>query len=135
MEHLVHLCFSSNCFRSIFQLGQIYKFRKSLIPRKKILIKIQSGYAHLYIMSFITTTFQEILLSGLRGVVLTRKTVVSFVLAKFQKGRNSEKKKLNQNFLWISYLYSMSFITTKFHEILLSSFRGVALTRKTGLTD
>ena len=29
----------------------------------------------------------------------------------------------------------MSFITTKFHEILLSGFRGVALKRKTGLTD
>ena len=29
----------------------------------------------------------------------------------------------------------MSFISTKFHEILLSGFRGVALTRKTGLTD
>ena len=29
----------------------------------------------------------------------------------------------------------MSFITTKFHEILLSCFRGVVLTRKTGLTD
>ena len=29
----------------------------------------------------------------------------------------------------------MSFITTKFQEILLSGFRGVVLTRKTGLTD
>ena len=29
----------------------------------------------------------------------------------------------------------MSFITTKFNEILLSGFRGVVLTRKTGLTD
>ena len=30
----------------------------------------------------------------------------------------------------------MSLITTKFHEILLSSFRGVALTKKKpGLTD
>ena len=29
----------------------------------------------------------------------------------------------------------MSFITTKFHEILLSCFGGVALKRKTGLTD
>ena len=29
----------------------------------------------------------------------------------------------------------MSFITINFHEILLRGFRGVALTRKTGLTD
>ena len=29
----------------------------------------------------------------------------------------------------------LTFITTKFHEILLSGFSGVALTRKTGLTD
>ena len=37
-------------------------------------IKISCGYAHLHIMSFITTKFQEILLSGFRGVALTRKT-------------------------------------------------------------
>ena len=29
----------------------------------------------------------------------------------------------------------MFFITTKFHDNLLSGFRGVALTKKTGLTD
>ena len=29
----------------------------------------------------------------------------------------------------------MSLITTKFNKILLSGFRGVALIRKTGLTD
>ena len=32
-------------------------------------------------------------------------------------------------------LHIMAFIATKFHEILLSGFRGVALTRLTGLTD
>ena len=34
-----------------------------------------------------------------------------------------------------AHLHIMSLITTKFHEILLSGFRGVAPTRKTGLTD
>ena len=29
-----------------------------------------------------------------------------------------------------AHLHSMSYITTKFHEILLSCFRGVALTKK-----
>ena len=34
-----------------------------------------------------------------------------------------------------AHLHIMFFITTKFHEILLSGFGGVALTRETGLTD
>ena len=34
-------------------------------------IKISCGYAHLHIMSLITTKFHELLLSGFRGVVLT----------------------------------------------------------------
>ena len=49
MEHLVHLCYSSdcfssgfrgvalaNCFSSIFHFGQISKFKKGVTPRKKI---------------------------------------------------------------------------------------------------
>ena len=34
-------------------------------------------------MSFITTKFPEILSSGFRGVALTRKTVGTFIFAKF----------------------------------------------------
>ena len=43
--------------------------------------------------------------------------------------------KLNQNSCEYANLHIMSFITTKFHEILLSGFWGVALTRKTWLTN
>ena len=60
---------------SIFHFGQISKFKKGVTPRKKGGIKISCGYAHVHIMSFITTcTFYEILLSSFRGVALTRKT-------------------------------------------------------------
>ena len=59
---------------SIFHFGQISKFKKGVTPRKKNGIKISCGYAHLHIMSFISTKFHEILLSGFRGVALTRKT-------------------------------------------------------------
>ena len=58
---------------SIFQFGQISKFKKG-VTLKKNGIKISYGYAQLHIMSFITTKFHEILLSGFRGVALTRKT-------------------------------------------------------------
>ena len=61
----------TNCFSSIFHFGQISKFKKGLIPRKKIESKISCGYAYLHIMSFITTKFHKILLSGFRGVALT----------------------------------------------------------------
>ena len=46
---------------------------------------------------------------------------------KFKKGV-TRRKKLNQNFLWYAHLHGMPITTTKFHEILLSGFRGVALT-------
>ena len=62
-------------------------------------------------------------------------SVVSFIFVKFQKGRNSKKKNWNIISCGYAHLHIMSFITTKFHEILLSGFRGVALTRKTGLMD
>ena len=52
-----------------------------------------------------------------------------------QKWRNSEKKKGIKISCGYAHLHIMSFITTKFQEILLSGFRGVALTRKRGLTD
>ena len=51
-----------------------------------------------------------------------------------KKGRYSEKK-MNQISCEYAHLHIMSFITTKFYDIMLSGFRGGALTRKTGLPD
>ena len=50
-------------------------------------------------MSFITTKFHEILLSGFREVALTRKTVVSFILAKFLSSKRAltPRKKIESN--------------------------------------
>ena len=62
-----------NCFSSIFHFRQISKFKKGHCSQTKNGIKISCGYAHLHIMSFITTEFQVILLSDFRGVALTRK--------------------------------------------------------------
>ena len=58
---------------SIFHFGQISKFKKGVTPRKKMESKFPVDM-HIYTlyMSFITTKFQEILLSGFRGVALTR---------------------------------------------------------------
>ena len=89
MEHLVHLCYSSNCFSSIIYFGQIsYKVQKGCNSKKKKRIKLSCRYAHLHIMSFITTKFQEILLSGFRGVAPTV-SVVSFILAKFLSSKRA----------------------------------------------
>ena len=49
---------------STFNFDQISKFKKGVIPREKNWIKIFCECAHLHIMSFITTKFQEILFSG-----------------------------------------------------------------------
>ena len=59
--------------------------------------------AYLHIMSFITTKFNAILLSGFSGVVLTNcfSSIFHFgQISKFKKGVNP-RKKWNQNFLWI----------------------------------
>ena len=55
----------------IFHFCQMSKFKKGVTSKEKNGIKISCGYAYLYIMSFITTKFHEILLSGYGGVALT----------------------------------------------------------------
>ena len=81
-------------------------------------------------MSFITTKFQEILLSGFRGVALTNCFSGIFHFGQISKFKNWIKISCGYG-----HLHIMSLITTKFNKILLSGFKGVALTRKTGLTD
>ena len=123
---------------SIFHFGQFSKFKKGVTPKKKNGIKISCGYAHLHIMSFINTKFQEILLSGFRGVALTNcfSSIFHFrQISKLKKSVTPRNKKGIKISCGYVHLHIMSFITTKFHEIRLSGFRGVGLTRKTGLTD
>ena len=58
-------------------------------------MEISSWYAHLHIMSLITTKFQHILLSGLRGVALTNcfSSIFHFgQISKFKKGFIPRKK-------------------------------------------
>ena len=98
---------------------------------------------YLHIMSYITTKLYEILLRGFSGsnaIALTNCIFSIFnfgqISQKFKKGV-SPRKKLNQNFLWIctsTYMYYV-LLNYKIYKILLSGLRGVALTRKTELTD
>ena len=93
----------TKCFSSIFHFRQISKFKKGHCSQKKNWIRISYGYAHLHIMSFITTKFQEILFSGFRGVALTNcfSSIFHFgQISKFKKGV-IQRNKLNQKFLWI----------------------------------
>ena len=116
----------TNCFSSIFHFCQISKFKKGHCSQKK---KIESEFPvdmHIYTLCPSLLQFQEFLLSGFRRVVLTNcfSSIFHFrQISKFKKGHCSQKKKkkLNQNFLWIC-------TSTKFQVILLSDFRGVALT-------
>ena len=110
-------------FMSIFHFGQISMFKKGVIPRKKYWIKISYGYAHFHGSSFTTKKFQEILLSGFRGVALTNFWVVSFILVKFKlkKGVILRKKRIKIS-CGYAYLHFMSFMTTDFRKILFSSF-------------
>ena len=65
---------------------------------------MSGGYAYLHFMTFITTKFQEILLSGFRGVALTNCCFSSIFhfgqIFKFKKSV-TPRKKWNQNFLWM----------------------------------
>ena len=129
------------CWRTVLNsiLVKFLSSKKGHYSQKKNLINISCGYAHQHIKSLITTKFQEILLSGFRGVALTScfSSILHFgQISKLKKGENSEKKKGIKISCGYAHLHIMSFITTKFPEILLSGFRGVALTRKQDwLTD
>ena len=82
-------------------------------------------------MSFTTTKIHEILLSGFRGVVLTNcfSSISHFgQILKFVKGE-IPREKIESKFPVDMHIYTIC------PEILLSSFRAVALTRKTGLTN
>ena len=82
----------TQCFGSIFHFGQISKLKKGIVLRNTNWIKIFCGYAHLHIMSFITAKFQEILLSGFRGVALTRKTGLMDWLTDGRTGQKHYKR-------------------------------------------
>ena len=123
---------------SIFHFGLILSSKSAYFRERKNWIKISCGCAHLHIKSFITTKFQEFLLSSFRGVSLTNCWSGIFHFGqKFlvQKGHNSEKKNGIKISCGYAHLHNMFFKTTKFYDILLCGFRGVALTRKTGLPD
>ena len=123
----------TNCFSSIFHFGQMSKFKKGVIPRKKW-IKITCVYAHLHGMSFTAKKFHEILLSGFREVALTNcfSNIFHFgQISKLRKGRNFERKKEIK--IELKFPVEMRICTLyKVSRNLLSGFRGVALTRKTG---
>ena len=115
----------------IFHFCQISKLKKGVTLSVRNGIKISCGYTHLHGMFFTTTKFQEILLSGFRGVGPTNcfSSISHFgQISKFKKGRNSVKKNKIKISCGYAHLHIMSIITTKFHEILLSSFRGVGPT-------
>ena len=126
-----------HCLRILYTMNGNSKHSWRAIGQKrgyncssKDQISISCKNAYIHIMSFITTKFQVILLRNFRGVALTRKTEVSFIFAKFLSSKRALLWEKNGNKISCGYahLHIMSFITTKFHEILLSGFRGVALT-------
>ena len=109
---------------------------KNLDSEKKNWINISCRYAHQHGLFFTTTKFKEILFGGFRGVAL----IIGFSsifhfgqISKFKKGV-TPRKKIESKLPMDMLIYTVC-PSTKFHEILLSGFRGVALTRKTGLTD
>ena len=133
MEHLVHLCFSSNCFSyKYLSFCSNLKFKKGVTLREKLNQNFLwiCTLTLLQKLSFKTTKFQEILLSGFRGVALTNCFSGIFYFGQISKLKNWIKISCGYG-----HLHIMSLITTKFNKILLSGFRGVALIRKTGLTD
>mgnify|MGYP003686337679 CR=1 FL=1 len=75
--------------------------KRGVTPRKK---KNQNscGYAHLHIKSFITTKFQEILLSGFREVALTNCFCSIFHFGQISKLKKGVTPKKNESkFRWI----------------------------------
>ena len=84
-------------------------------------------YAQLHMVSFLPTKFHEILFSSFRGVVLKSNFRSIFGEILSSKGHNSNKfQAIKMSWLY-AQLHMVSLIPTNFHEIMFSSFRGVAL--------
>ena len=75
-------------------------------------------------MSSITAKLHENLVSGFRELAITV-TVVYLNLVKYLSSKEALLKKLSS--YEHAHLHSMSFPNTKFHEILLSSFKSIAV--------
>jgi hypothetical protein len=78
-------------------------------------------------MSLLPTKFHEILFSSFRGVVLT--TCIRSIFRETFKFKGVYLPQIyGINISWkYAQLHMVSLLPTKFHEILFSSFRGVAL--------
>ena len=128
----------TNCFSStwILHLGQTFLFKKCIIPRKIIEYKIQAN-THIYIVC----PYSYKVSRNSAGSEELKWQIVSVVylaygqISKFKRGITSRKNLISGEYV---NLHCMSIIiTTRFHEILLSGFRAVALTknRTDGLTN
>ena len=83
--------------------------QKERNSERKNWIKITCGYAHLHIMSFITTTFQEILLRSFRGVALTNcfSSIFHFCqISKFKKCV-TPRKRIESKFPVDMHIYTL----------------------------
>ena len=76
-------------------------------------------------MSSITAKLHENLVSGFRELAITV-TVVYLNLVKYLSSKEALLKKKLSSYEH-AHLHSMSFPNTKFHEILLSSFKSIAV--------
>ena len=114
LHAIVYFCWSSSC---------------SL--RKKNQIIISCEYTHAHCISLSTIKFQEIhfsVLEELRWQTISEiPGTGTFFLS--SKGVLLLEKNWIKMSCEYAYLQSMTFKITKFHEILLSGFRGVALTK------
>ena len=79
-------------------------------------------------VSLLPTKFHEILFSSFRGVALT--SCFSSIFRKILSSKRHNSHKIQEIKISWSYaqLHMVSLLPTKFHEILFSSFRGIALT-------
>ena len=95
-----------------------------VVLSEKNQIRISCKYAHIHSMS-LSTKFYEILLSAFRGELTKYLSSICIFnqILKFKRGVTLRK---NTKSCKYANLLHNPFITTQFHDILLSGFRGVA---------
>ena len=141
---IIHICVIFRCSRSkayqnsfsagVTQLAQssIFLPKSLLSQNKKNQIRISCDSAHVLSMSTLIIKLHGILLEFFRGVAVTICFICVFKFAqtsKLKRGKIHRNIQLNQKFLIANaQLYSKLLLSAMFHEIPLSSFRGVAMT-------
>ena len=130
----------TNCFSSIFHFGKISRYKRGMTPRKnnesEFRPNIQICTSTHHVLQNYKVSLNSVKQFKRSCTVKLFQYYISFWQNfQVQNRYNSQEKNWIRILCIYAHLHIMYFITTKFHQILLSGFKGVSMTNKTEPSD